>query len=209
MGSFHITYISFWSAALLAALILVLVEPKAYSFLSRPYWRFLFYPWKLISFLLAITAVTLIAPYSGDPTWDYVDALFMSTLTYVTAPWAVGTLYRLYKKWSSWKQAFVAICLWLFSASWSYDIYITFRDGTYPLTWAANLVLSSGLYLLAGMLWSLGWVKGRGVIFAFMDSDWLQTASDQPFRKILWYALIIMLVVAGIFAPFFLYSILY
>jgi len=49
-------------------------------------------------FLIALSAIVILAPYTGDPTWDYFDAAFMSILTYITAPWSVGTLFRFLKK---------------------------------------------------------------------------------------------------------------
>ena len=103
----------------------------------------------------------MIAPYTGDPTWDYFDALMMSVLTFTTAPWAVGTLYRALRRKADVAQAYVALCALLFSASWCYDIYLVFRDGIYPATWRANFAASSILYLLAGMLWSLEWRPAR------------------------------------------------
>lgn len=33
--------------------------------------------WKVVTFLIATIAMTVIAPYTGDPTWDYVDAPLM------------------------------------------------------------------------------------------------------------------------------------
>jgi hypothetical protein len=57
----------------------------------------------------------------------------------------------------------MAACLWLFSASWSYDLYRFARDGQYPATWSENLLASSILYALAGLLWNLEWATERGM----------------------------------------------
>jgi len=76
-------------------------------------------------------------------------------------------------------ELFVAICLWLFSVSWSYDLYLVLRDGSYPTTWLANLLLSASLYLPAGLLWNLDWRPQRGVTFSFLESDWPQ-ARQRP-----------------------------
>ena len=70
----------------------------------------------------ATTWITLIAPYTGDPTWDYFDALFMSVLAFTTAPWTVGTLYRVVQSQLPARQGFVAFGVGMFSASWSYDL---------------------------------------------------------------------------------------
>jgi hypothetical protein len=76
----------------------------------------------------------------------------MSALTFATAPWSVGVLYLAARGQAPRWKAFVAVCCWLFSASWSYDLYLVLRDGYYPLAWWSNLVLSSCLYASAGLL---------------------------------------------------------
>ncbi len=100
------------------------------------------------------------------------------------------------------KQAYVAACLWLFSASWCYDLYLVFRDGRYPDTWAANMAASSILYVLAGMLWSMEWRTGRGVTFGFLEADWPNPAYASGFGKLVWYALPVMALAGGLIAPF-------
>lgn len=66
---------------------------------------------------------------TSDPTWDYVDAAFMSVLAFATAPWALGTLYGAVRGRATPEQIYVAVCVWLFSVSWSYDLYLLCRDG--------------------------------------------------------------------------------
>jgi hypothetical protein len=145
-----------------------------------------------------------IAPYSGDPTWDYFDAFFMAVLTYLTAPWSIGALYKVIRRELQIKQAIVAICIWMFTASWSYDLYILLRDGAYPITWYSNIFASSVLYILAGMFWNLDWIKGKGIIFSFMEKDWPAVSSDSVFTKILCIAVPIMMLVTFLFVYFFL-----
>lgn len=199
---FFYAYIAAWAAACLVALALVVRRPRDFEIAGAAYRRYLLQPWKIATFLLAAAGITLIAPYTGDPTWDYVDAPLMSVLTFATAPWAVGTLYRALRRRAGMKQAFVALCAWLFSASWSYDIYLVFRDGVYPATWWANLAASSLLYLPAGMLWSLEWRPGRGVVFGFMENDWPDPAHCGGFAKLVWFALPIMLLAGALILPF-------
>lgn len=195
-------YVGAWAALCLVGVWMYLRDPRAYAISSPSYWRFLGQPWKLATFVAAATGITVIAPYTGDPTWDYVDAGFMSVLTFCTAPWAVGAIYRTVKRSLPWRQAFVAACLWLFSASWSYDLYLLLRDGRYPLTWAANLFASSMLYLCGGLFWSLDWTAGRGFGFAFMERDWPAPGSGADFRRVLWPALLFMLLVGGLILSF-------
>ena len=153
-------------------------------------------------FLIATSAFIVLAPYTGDPTWDYYDAAFMSILTFITAPWAIGTLFRLVKKQEKIFAAYIAVCCWMFSASWSYDIYLVLRDGEYPNTWLPNIFASSVLYISAGLFWNLEYRKGRGVIFGFMENDWPNTDGSKSFNKVLLYALPFMIFAVTIFIPF-------
>lgn len=191
-----------WGAALAAAALLLALRPGDFSITGAAYRRYLLQPWKLVSFALAAVGITAIAPYTGDPTWDYFDAAMMSALTFATAPWAVGTLYRALRERRHARQAYVAACLWLFSASWCYDLYLVFRDGRYPDTWLANMAASSILYVLAGMLWNLEWRPGRGALFGFMEGAWPDPAHAGGFARFAWFALPIMLMAAGLIAPF-------
>lgn len=193
METFFYFYIACWVAACLAALGMYRADRLPYVISQPSYWRFLAQPWKLATFTIATAGITLVAPYTGDPTWDYFDAFFMAVLTFATAPWAMGTLYEVIRRRRPARQAYVAFCAWMFSASWSYDIYLVWRDGDYPMTWYANIFASSVLYVSAGLLWSLEWHAGRGVIFAFMHEPWPSPANGTQFSRLFWYALPFML----------------
>ena len=86
-------YLAGYSLACVAAIFLMFRERNKLILFRRSYRRFLQSSWKLGTFAIAALAMTIMAPYTGDPTWDYVDASFMSILTFLTAPWAVGTLF--------------------------------------------------------------------------------------------------------------------
>ena len=161
-------------------------------------------PWKIATFLIALFGMVAIAPYSGDPTWDHFDSFFMSVLTFAGAPWALGTLFRWFKGKSKkpWRQAFVAISLWMFSVSWSYDLYILIRDGRYPAEWLANMVASSTLYIPAGLLWNLTWTEEKGVSFAFMKEDWPRASGHRGFSKVFWHAMLLIFFAAGLILYF-------
>ncbi|MBW1856011.1 MAG: hypothetical protein JRJ00_15255 [Deltaproteobacteria bacterium] len=149
----------------------------------------------------------VIAPYTGDPTWDFFDAFFMSVLTYLTAPWAMGALYNVARRKLNPSQAFVALCLWMFSASWSYDLYLVLRDGAYPITWFSNIFASSVLYISAGLFWNLDWIQGRGMTFAFMENNWPYSTSGAAFSKIVWIALPFMALVSFLILYFFWFKV--
>lgn len=147
-------YLFLWMTACLITFVLIAYKPKSFSILDKRYRKFLLKPWKLVTFGIAALGMTLVAPYSGDPTWDYLDAALMSVFTYFTAPWVVGIFYQSRKGPFPVKRLFVAFCLWMFSASWSYDLYILIKTGTYPYTWLPNIALSSILYFSAGLFWN-------------------------------------------------------
>lgn len=202
MSGFHPIYVAAWSTACLVALVVFLWDRRSFALGRANYWRFLFKPWKIGTFLIAAVGLALIAPLTGDPTWDYFDASFMSVLTFLTAPWSVGALYKVIKRKLPWKHGIVAVCIWIFTASWSYDLYILIRDGLYPGTWLSNMFLSSILYVSAGLFWSLDWREGKGVFFAFTQEDWPSPSTARAFNRIFWYALPFMILVAAMMAPF-------
>lgn len=195
-------YLIGWIVCCLAALALYAREARAYAPSHRSYWRYLAAPWKLATFAIAALGITFIAPYTGDPTWDYFDAAMMAVLTFVTAPWSVATLYLCTRRKLPMRHAFVAACAWLFAASWCYDAYLLWRDGYYPVTWSANLVASSILYMAAGLFWNLHWREGRGVTFGFLEPGWPQPPAAGAFRRIVWIGLPFMVLAAILILQF-------
>ena len=63
-------YMSANTIALIAAILLMIRERKRLLPLQPEYWRYLAAPWKLATFTVTAVAMTVIAPYTGDPTWD-------------------------------------------------------------------------------------------------------------------------------------------
>lgn len=206
MEPFFQAYIAFWASACVVACALFLRRPSAFAVARHSYWFFLLDRWKWLTFLAGAALITLVAPYTGDPTWDYVDGLFMSVFCYATAPWVVATLYFAFaaRRRVGAAELYVAICAWLFSASWSYDIYLVWRDGTYPSTWLANLFASSMIYLYAGLFWNLEWRREEGVVFSFMRENWPVRASEHSFPRMLGYAALLASPAIGAVLVFFL-----
>jgi hypothetical protein len=165
-------YTALWSAFSLLAIAAAVWRRSEVVLFTRQYYRFLAQPWKLSIFGVAWAGFVLMAPYTGDPTWDWFDATFMSVLTFWSSPWAVGVLVRSVQGRSARWQIAPALALWLLSASWLYDAYVWWRDGFYPPTWDSNLVASSVLYVCAGLLWSLTPHAQRGVSLAFLEASW-------------------------------------
>ncbi|MEW6349800.1 MAG: hypothetical protein AB1646_12110 [Thermodesulfobacteriota bacterium] len=202
MSSYYPYYMAAWISACLVAVWIAVRDKRSIALFGGAYWNFLLRPWKVGTFLIAVTVFTIMAPYTGDPTWDYLDAPAMSIMCFLTAPWVVGVMWRVTRKELPWAEAYVGWCVWMFSASWAYDAYITVRDGVFSPLWWENIFASSGLYLLGGLFWNLKWVPGRGTIFAFMEKDWPIPEIQQGFRKVLWPALIFMLIVFLLMLPF-------
>jgi hypothetical protein len=202
MNTFFYCYISAWTTACIIAVVFMVQNRSTLVLFQKNYWNFLKIGWKLSTFIIATSAFIILAPYTGDPTWDYFDAAFMSILTFVTAPWSMGTLFRFIKKQEKLKIAYIAICTWMFSASWSYDLYLVFRDGFYPITRSSNIFTSSVLYVSAGLFWNLEYRDGRGVVFGFMMDDWPSGDTGKGFNKIFIYALPFMILAAAVFIPF-------
>lgn len=176
-----------WALAVLLAMAHLWLKRHDYAAAYRGYASFLFVPWKLGFFVLATLVITLMAPYTIDPTWDRIDAPMMAALSFLSAPWALGVLYR----WRATPGSHLALaaCLWMLSASWCYDGYLLFRDGMYPLTWWTNIIASSVLYIIVGMVWNLDIRPGRGATFAFMEPEWLLPPSPGSNGRILLWML--------------------
>ena len=197
-------YLIAWVAFLVGTLILTYARRSQIRLLSAAYLRWLSAPWRIVTGALGTFAITIIAPYTGDPTWDYVDAPLMASMTFVTAPFAVGVLARAVKRERRPSEIVVAVAAWFASASWSYDLYILLRDGIYPPSALANLGASSILYLAAGLFWSLEARADRGVTFAFLEADWLGAGASSRFGPILLYGVAFMTLVTGTMAYVFL-----
>jgi hypothetical protein len=195
-----IVYLAAWSTACVVALFVAALRWRSFAIARRAYVIGMMRPWKLATFALAFAGIVLVAPRSGDPTWDHWDAAFMAILVYVTAPWTLGVLYRARKR--SFAEVYVAACVWLFSASFSYDLYIFLRDHHYPRTWWSNMIVSSGLYGLGGAMWSLRGTPGARPTFAFVRDDWPTSLADGSARPLLPYIAIFMIAVVGILSPF-------
>lgn len=197
MDLFFIIYLSIWISLCLVAITLIGYDywhKHTLTLISKRYFEFLCVPWKLVTFVIATVGITAIAPYTGDQTWDYWDALFMSFLTFLTAPWAIGIFYLSLRGRSKIQHLFIALCCHFFSASWSYDLYLLLRDGVYPDVWLENLFASSILYIAAGLLWNLDWRIKRGATFSFLEPNWPVIYTRSAFRKIFWVAAPFMLI---------------
>ena len=89
-------YVGAWAVACAVAIVLAVVAVVAarrgrLAIARAAYWRGLARPWKLVTFAVACAGMVLVAPRTGDPTWDAVDGGFMSVLAFTTGPWALAS----------------------------------------------------------------------------------------------------------------------
>lgn len=168
MTDFLVKYVVGWLAFCLLATVLAFKD-------VRPNWSdeiaFLTVPWKVALFVPAILFVTFAGRFTDDETWDVISGGGMSLFTFLTAGWAVGTLYKVARGERPLSHAVVAVAIALFASSWFYDGYLLLRDGAYTRRWFGNLRLSPIIYACAGLLLNLE-VRGRGLGFAFTRGDW-------------------------------------
>jgi hypothetical protein len=198
----YLFYVGSWILACALAGWFVARDRSGYGIRSVAYWRLFTRTWKWATFIPAIIGLSVMAPYTGDPTWDWVDAGFMSLLTFLTAPWSVATFYRALRGRAGASRVYVAICLTLFSASWSYDAYILLRDGIFPPTWASNMVVSSAVYLCAGMFWNLEWRTESGAGFSFTRETWPAGVPERFSPRALAYLAMFMVPITMLFGYF-------
>jgi hypothetical protein len=185
---FHL-YAVFISVATLVALGLALRRPPL--LFSPRYWRWLLAPWKVATAAVSMTVLAVAGPLTGDPYWDMGVAVLMSILCFATAPWAVGELGR------RGPARLVALVVWLWSTTWSYDLYWLMRRGFHPDDWLLNFVISSFLYAGAGILWNLEWSPSRRIHLAFRAPEWPSPPSTH-FLRIFVPALALMALVGAV-----------
>tara|TARA_B100001964_G_C14150840_1_gene561955 strand:+ start:128 stop:775 length:648 start_codon:yes stop_codon:yes gene_type:complete len=196
-------YIIVCLSLFLSGLYLCIKKFNQLEIFKSEYWSFLFRPWKLITFIIAFISFNLIAPFSGDPTWDLYTSSAMSLLTYLSAPWAIGIFYKFTKGKISKTILFIAFIMLMLSSSWCYDWYLVVKQGSYPETWFSNIFLSSIVYIAAGLYWNIEFRLTKGITLAFLYDDWLKSEDiDYSFKKIWWVILVTTLPVAVLFISF-------
>lgn len=205
MSIFIKLYLIIWIILTVIWIILLIKNRKTILLFKGEYGLFLMKKWKIILFLVATFLLSYISTLWYDPTWDIPETIIMSVLTYYTAPYSVGVIYRyfsgLYKNGS---ELYIAFILILFSSAWFYDIYaMIFLVWTYPLTAFSNLWLSPFFYIFAWMMWSLDYKKELWVIFVYKYKEWTSFVWDVGnFQKISIYILPIALFMMTIFGYF-------
>lgn len=202
-------YVAFWIGNVLIWLS-GFARKKCGSFLlSKDYFHSLDRSWKLWTFFIALALLSYVSTLGYDPTWDVPETFVMGILTYITAPYSVGTFYRFFKGLDrNWSELYLAVVLTFFSSCWFYDAYATiFLVGEYPRMAFSNMGISPILYLLGGTLWSLEYVNQMGITLPFAHKDWKLTGYEVgEFQKFLPYIAGVTVVMLAIFGYFILAS---
>ena len=92
MSLFLKAYFVYWITASFIAVIVIFKNRKRIPLFSKDYWKFIVKKWKLLSFVAAILSIIGVTPFSTDPTWDYVDSVFIPVFVYINAPWTIGII---------------------------------------------------------------------------------------------------------------------
>lgn len=195
-------YVASWLILSLFWAALLFRERKHTVIFTKQYATFLLEKWKVATFFISVSVLCYISKLGYDPTWDIPETIVMGILTYYTAPYSVGILYRWFK-WLhiGWVEPCIALILIFFCSAWLYDAYVwLFLLGEYPITAFSNLWISPFFYVFAGMMWNLIYVEDEWVSFSFTHKKWIDSAHvPSPFFKLLPHLFPIMLFMVIIF----------
>ena len=150
-------YLVVYSLLSLICIVLIIRNRRSYNFLTKEYMRFIFTLPRFIIYILGSLALILPVPYLNYHSWDYPIAVFQPIFAYLTAPWAVTVFYKMVKGTARFSEAYMALCMMLFTGSWSVEIYLLFRDGYYMPDWLSNIPVGIVCYVTMGIIWNIPW----------------------------------------------------
>ena len=153
-------YVITYSFLIVLTLAIVLYKRREFNFLTKDYFKFLFTKERLAIYSLGTIALLIPAHFLDIHSWDYTIALFQPVLAFVFAPWSVDVLCKAEKKKAKLSETFTAICLMLFTGSWSVELYLLLRDGYYMPDWLINIPIGIVCFFIAGSLLNAEW-KGK------------------------------------------------
>lgn len=189
-------YSLLWGSYCLLAGVILVQDRKTLLPEWRNYFRFLSVTWKLAIFAPAFLFVSLAGRFTDDETWDFVTGSGMSILTFLTAPWAIGLFYQVFTGRRPRRYLIIGSALCLLSSSWFYDAYLLWRDGVYTQRWWRNLIASSVIYVVAGLLWNLEADSGSRYSLSFLRRDWPKPPANISFRPLILIAIPLILAAA-------------
>lgn len=158
------------------------------------YFNLLLQPWKIVTFWIAFVSLIGGSFYAGDPTWDFGSVSIMSALTFLFAPWCVGAFYSVIAKRKMSLEFFFAVIAWLFTVLISYEVYVLLKTGFEAEATTENFIISSVIFILAGLFWNLGFDERKGIDFEFRNDKWPNIPKSTSIRKISLVGLPILIV---------------
>ena len=150
-------YLATYLIICLACLFLVIKNRQKYNLFTKEYFRFIFTKERFLIYVLGTVILIIPIPFLKIHSWDYTIAIFQPILAYLTAPWAVEIFCKIEKGLAKVSESFVAICMMLFTGSWSVEIYLLYRDGYYMPDWLINIPIGIVCYTLIGLIWRIKW----------------------------------------------------
>jgi hypothetical protein len=113
-------------------------------------------PWKIVTFLLGTAFFVWGAFFFDAPTWDVPNAILMSVVTFLLAPWSVDQMVLAGKGRGLQCLRLLAGLAGIYvCGSGSYEVYHLLRHGWHPRTYWENFFFSLPAATVAGILWRL------------------------------------------------------
>ena len=150
-------YILFYSLLTSISFIIIVLKRKEFGFLTGDYFKFLFTRERISIYAIGTIALIIPAHFMELHSWDYSIAVFQPILAFLSAPWAVEVFCQFEQKKAKAIEVFTALCLMMFTGSWSVEIYLLLRDGYYMPDWLINIPIGIVCYLIMGTLWNVEW----------------------------------------------------
>jgi hypothetical protein len=154
-------YLAVYSLLSLMCIVMIIRNRRSHNFLTKEYIQFIFRLPRFIIYILGSLALILPVPYLNLHSWDYPIAVFQPIFAYLTAPWAVTVFHKMVKGTARFSAAYAALCMMLFTGSWSVEIYLLFRDGYYMPDWLGNIPVGIVCYITMGIIWNIPWKNDK------------------------------------------------
>jgi len=157
-GSLQV-YLVTYTLLTLTSFGLILKKRQQFNFLTKEYFKFIFTKERFLIYVIGTLALLIPVPFLEIHSWDYFIAIFQPILAYLTAPWAIDIFCKIEKGKACFSEVYTAVCMMLFTGSWSVEIYLLLRNGYYMPDWLVNIPIGIFCYIIVGVLWQIDWNK--------------------------------------------------
>lgn len=152
-------YVILYSTLMFVALVIIFWKRKDFHFLTKDYFRFLLTKERFLIYSIGTLSLLIPAHFLEIHSWDYSIAIFQPILAYLFAPWSVEVLCKFEKSQASFSETYTAVCLMLFTGSWSVELYLLWRDAYYMPDWLVNIPIGITCFIIIGSLLNVEWKK--------------------------------------------------